>query len=400
MESPRLPAKPLSFGIEEEFFLVDPATRDLPTGPLDDFFRRCRRTLGSRVGVEMLRPQVETSTPVLHHAEAAREHLTRLREGLATIASGCGLAIVAAGTHPFATWQRQSPTDKPRYAKLVEDFQIVGRRNLLCGLHVHVGIPADTDRVQLMNRLMPWVPHLLALSTSSPFWSGRRTGLLSYRQAAYDEWPRSGIPDAFADEAEYDAFVRLLASCGAVADGSHLWWAVRPSARYPTLELRVTDACTDVDDALAIAALFRCLVRLHLRDAARGTRRSAMSRRIIDENRWRAKRYGTEAEFIDEAAATATGFAPALEELLGLVAPDAQALECESDIAHVRTIVRRGTSAHSQLAVYRAERSHCRSRNDALASAVDWLIRTSAGGLRPGAQPMPAPQSVRDIVMA
>ncbi len=368
----------LSFGIEEEFFLVDPATRNLAVDVPAHFMRSCRRELGDRVGEELLRPQIEIATPVLHSAPEARESLQHLRRHLAEIASRFGLALVAAGTHPFGAWEDQKHTDKARYTRLIDDFQIVGRRNLFCGLHVHVGVPEGYDRVVVMNRLMPWVPMLLALSTSSPFWNGRRTGLLSYRQAAYDEWPRSGIPDSFANEGEYDAFVRLLAGCGALGDGSDLWWAVRPSARFPTLELRIADACTRVDDALAIAAAFRCLVRAHLRQPMLGASRSSISRRVIEENRWRAKRYGTGAEFIDEASGTACGFVSALEEMLELVAPDARALDCEADLAHLRTIVRRGTSAHAQLSVYRAERNRCRAREEALSSVVDWLARTTA----------------------
>lgn len=367
----------LTYGIEEEFFLVDPETRDLAPDVPANFMRRCRLELGDRVGEELLRPQIELATPVLHSASEARESLLHLRQRLMDNAARFGLVPVAAGTHPFGAWEDQKHTDKPRYARLIDDFQIVGRRNLFCGLHVHVGVPEGHDRVEVMNRLMPWIPMLLALSTSSPFWNGRRTGLLSYRQAAYDEWPRSGIPDSFANEGEYDAFVRLLASCGAIDDGSYLWWAVRPSARFPTLELRIADACTRVDDSLAIAAAFRCLVRAHLRQPMLGAGRSSISRRVIEENRWRAKRYGTGAEFIDEAAGTACGFVTALEDMLALVAPDALALDCQAELAHLRTIVRRGTSAHAQLALYRAERNRCRTREEALSSVVDWLARTT-----------------------
>lgn len=369
----------LTFGIEEEFFLVDPGTRNLALDVPANFMRSCRIELGAdRVGEELLRPQIEIATPVLHGASEARDSLLQLRRRLSDVASRHDLALVAAGTHPFAAWEDQKATDKARYARLIDEYQIVGRRNLLCGLHVHVGVPPGYDRVELMNRLMPWVPMLLALSTSSPFWNGRRTGLLSYRQAAYDEWPRSGIPDSFANEGEYDAFVRLLAGCGALDDGSYLWWAVRPSARFPTLELRIADACTRVDDSLAIAAAFRCLVRAHLRQPMLGAGRSSISRRVIEENRWRAKRYGTGAEFIDESTGTACGFVAALEEMLALVAPDAHALDCEADLAHLRSIVRRGTSAHAQLAVYRAERNRCRTREEALAAVVDWLVRATA----------------------
>lgn len=375
------PCHELTYGVEEEFFLFDLETRNLASGVPAGFLRRCRAELGERVGEELLQPQIELATEVLRSATQARASLPELRSRLAQIAAHYGLGVFAAGTHPFGDWQEQRATAKPRYARLIDDFQIVGRRNLFCGLHVHVGIPAGHDRVEVMNRLMPWVPMLLALSTSSPFWKGRRTGMLSYRQTAYDEWPRSGIPDAFENEFEYDAFVRLLASCGALDDGSYLWWAVRPSVRYPTLELRIADACTRSDDALAIAAAFRCLVRAHLRQPDLGTDRSTLRRRVIEENRWRAKRYGTDAEFIDASAGTAIGFVSALEELLALVAPDARALGCGMELDHLRTIVRRGTSAHAQLATYRAERHRCRSRAESLVSVVDWLAEATTACL-------------------
>jgi carboxylate-amine ligase len=391
----------LSYGIEEEFFLVDRATRDLAANVPASFLRACRLALGERVGEELLQSQVETATPILHVATQARESLTVLRNEVAQVAGRYDLGLVAAGTHPFGAWQDQRHTDKDRYARLIDDFQIVGRRNLFCGLHVHVGIPEGHDRVVLMNRLMPWVPMFLALSTSSPFWDGKRTGLLSYRQAAYDEWPRSGIPDAFTDEHEYGDFVRLLASCGALRDGSFLWWAVRPSARFPTLELRIADACTRIEDSLAIAAGFRCLVRAHLRQPSLGIETSPISRRVIEENRWRAKRYGTDAEIIDEAAGTARGFLDALDAMLALIAPDAEALGCEREIAHLRAIVRNGTSAHHQLAVYRSERNRCRSREEALGGVVDWLVGTTASSQNDRPAMLPGTdQPVDDAVMA
>jgi carboxylate-amine ligase len=371
----------LSYGIEEEFFLVDPATRDLAER-VQPFLRACRLRLGERVGEELLQPQVEISTPILHSQCEARESLLGLRGELAARGARHEMGLVAAGTHPFASWDAQRPTQKDRYLHLIDDFQIIGRRNLLCGLHVHVQVPEGHDRVALMNRLMPWLPAFLALSTSSPFWNGAATGLLSYRQAAYDEWPRSGIPDAFCDEREYDGFLRLLASCGAAADGSQVWWAIRPSARYPTLELRIADACTDVEDSLALASAFRCLVRAHLRDPALGRTASAISRRLVDENRWRAKRYGTDAEFIDEASGSSSGFLDTLAELRALVAQDARELGCEAEIAHLSTIVHRGTSAHAQLEVYRNARYRCRSRREAMEDVVDWLARGTLGAAR------------------
>jgi carboxylate-amine ligase len=369
---------PYTFGIEEEFFLANPATRNAVTQVPKQFVRACRARLGDRVHHEMLQSQVETSTPILESPEQARDALNALRRGVTDIARSMDLALVAAGTHPLAAWREQVHTNKPRYETLMDDFQIIGRRNLLCALHVHVGVPPGTDRVALMNRLMRWLPVLLALSTSSPFWNRQRTGLLSYRQAAYDEWPRTGIPDFFADEAEYGAFVNLLASCGAVRDGSFLWWAIRPSSRYPTIELRITDSCTRIDDALAIASAFRCLVRAHARRPELGAGRTALTRRVIDENRWRAKRYGIDATLIDEAAAATVDFPTAIARLVEIIGPDAQALACEREIAQLREILVRGSSAHEQLAIYRRHRDAGAARLHAFQPVVDWLIATTA----------------------
>lgn len=367
----------LTYGIEEEFFLIDPASRALIAHPPTKFLRACRLQLPDRVGEELHQAQLELVTPILHSTAQARESLTEMRHELGRLGSAHGIGVLACGTHPLADWEDQRHTDKARYDHLIDDFQIVARRNLVCGLHVHVGVPAGTDRVVLMNRLMPWVPLFLALSTSSPFWNGRRTGLLSYRQAAYDEWPRSGIPDAFDSENHYAEFIALLARCGALSDGSFLWWAVRPSARFPTLELRIADACTRVEDSLAIAAAFRCLVRAHLRLPTLGVARSGFSRRVIDENRWRAKRHGIGSAFIDEAAGTASPLPDVLERMLMLIAPDADAMGCEAEVAHLRTIVHEGTSAHAQLALYQEQRTTCLSRTEALLPVIDWLAATT-----------------------
>ncbi|MFC5578868.1 carboxylate-amine ligase [Lysobacter niabensis] len=384
----------LTYGIEEEFFLIDPASRELVTTPSGKFLRACRLRLPDRVGEELLQAQLEVVTPILHSADHARESLSELRFELGRIGNAHGIGLVASGTHPLANWEDQRHTDKPRYDQLTEDFQIVARRNLLCGLHVHVGVPEGADRVSLMHRLMPWVPVFLALSTSSPFWNGRPTGLFSYRQAAYDEWPRSGIPDDFTCEEDYAGFIDLLARCGALTDGSFLWWAVRPSARFPTLELRIADACTRLEDSLALAAAFRCLVRAHLRQPGLGATRTAFSRRVIDENRWRAKRYGTEASFIDEEAEATLALPDVVERMLRLLAPDADALNCEKELAHLRTIVLHGTSAHAQLALYRDQRTRCLSRNEALLPVIDWLAAETVSATA-GRSPASPPSRLR-----
>lgn len=367
----------LTCGIEEEFFLSDADSRDATTHAPSAFLRECRRRLGDRIAEELLGPQVEAITPVLHGAAQARDTVLESRAVIGAIATGMGLRLVASGTHPLARWRQQAHTPRERYERLIDDYQIVGRRNLLCGLHVHVGVPPEFDRIVLMNRLMAWLPVFLAVSTSSPFWDGRPTGLLSYRQCAYDEWPRSGIPDAFADETEYAAFIDLLARCDALRDGSFLWWAIRPSTRFPTLELRIADACTRAGDALAIAAAFRCLVRAHLRRPELGGVRSAITRRVIDENRWRAKRHGAQAEFIDEMAGDAVAFDEVMQNLLEIIAPDAQALRCEDEIRHFAAIPSNGSSAHAQLAIYRGARERGQSEAQALRRVVDWLAGTT-----------------------
>lgn len=373
----RSSSREFTFGIEEEFFLTNPATRHLVARVPKLFVRSCRRRLGEVISPELLQSQIEISSPVFEDCAQARREMMRLRRGLADVASAMGYGLLAAGTHPLSVWHEQVHTDKPRYAQLRDDFQIVAQRNLLCGLHVHVGIPEGIDRVILMNRLLPWLPAFLALSTSSPFWDRHKTGLLSYRQAAYDEWPRSGVPDFFHDEAEYDAFARLLIKAGAIRDASFLWWSIRPSQRCPTLELRVPDCCTRLDDALAIATLFRCLVRAYVRRPELGHERSSFTRRLIDENCWRAKRAGINADFIDEATGTAVPFATLLAELRELVAEDARELAAEEALDQLDTIMSSGTSAHRQLRIYRERRAAGSGHIDALRSVVDWLLDTT-----------------------
>jgi glutamate---cysteine ligase / carboxylate-amine ligase len=368
---------PPSFGIEEEYFLVHPRSGTLVRRVPARFIRAAKARCGDVVTSELLQSQVEIASPVFHETDEASATLFELRRGLADIALDMGYRLIAAGTHPVARWQRAEPTRKPRYQRLIDDFKIVGRRNLLCGLHLHVAVPPTIDRVALMNRLLPWLPVFLALSTSSPFWHGARTGLLSYRQAAYDEWPRAGVPDFFSGQAEYDAFAALLTRQGAIRDASYLWWAIRPSLRFPTLELRIADCCTRVKDTMALAALFRCLVRAHLRRPELGRGHSAMTRRIVEENRWRAKRYGIEASFIDEHGDEPVPLAHVLDQLRDLLSEDAQALGCEKELARLTRIMALGTSAHQQLAVFDAQRAAGASVPAALRAVVDWLVQAT-----------------------
>ena len=282
-----------TFGVEEEFFLVDLRSGRSPGRVPKTFVKACQRRLGEAVAFELQQAQVELVSPIFDDAAHALDTVTTLRRQIAEIAQAMHLGIIASGSHPIARWQQQAQTDKPRYRRFADEYQIVGLRGFFCGLHVHVGVDDEIDRVQLMNRMLPWLPLFLALSTASPFWSLRRTGMFSYRQSAYTEWPRTGTPDFFADEADYRRFIAILKRAGSIRDGGELWWTIRPSPKHPTLELRIADSCTRAADTIALATLFRCLVSAHLRLPELGAQRSSATRRLIEENRWRAERYGT-----------------------------------------------------------------------------------------------------------
>jgi carboxylate-amine ligase len=366
------------FGIEEEFFLVRPRSSRLASRMPAGLVHEARKALGSAIGPELLQSQIEISSPILSDSAEAKRILSGLRQGLAQVAQHHDLRLLSAGTHPLGAWRSQTETYRRHYRRLVDDFQIVARRNLVCGLHVHVAVPPDVDRVRLMNRAMPWLPLFLALSTSSPFWNGERTGLLSYRQAIYDEWPRTGIPDFFEDQAQYDAFAALLAQNNAIKDAGSLWWAVRPALNYPTLELRIADSCTRLRDSLALAALFRCLVRSLVRRPDHDPGRTPITRRVIDENRWRAKRFGIAAKFIDEHGGPAVPAPLALQRLREDCAEDAEALGCVQELADLETILTEGTSADRQLAIYEQHRVRGDSHAQALRHVVDWLLDTTS----------------------
>jgi glutamate---cysteine ligase / carboxylate-amine ligase len=367
---------PYTFGIEEEYFLIRRNARRLRHMPRA-FFDECVRTLGERFGSEMLQTQVEVQTTVHHSPGEALADLTDMRSRLGGIAGRHGLAIIAAGTHPLGFWRGQRSTDKPHYDQVMDELQMLGQRNLLCGLHVHVQPAQQASRISLLSRLQPFLPLLLALSTSSPFWMGHPTGLMGYRQTAYQEIPRSGLPPLFQSEREYDEYVQRLTQGGAIKNASFLWWALRPSLAFPTLELRVTDCCTDLRDALAIAQLFRCLVRHleHHPDLHRSL--DAGGQAVIDENLWRAQRYGFDAGLIDLSSNRLVSVRETLHSTLDALADDIQALGCAAQIERLWAIMAEGSSAHHQLALYREQRTLGRNRTEALQAVVDWLAEAS-----------------------
>jgi carboxylate-amine ligase len=286
---------------------------------------------------------------------------------------------MASGTHPLALWSRVKVNAQPRYGKVMHDLQMIGARTVVCGMHVHVEVPDPARRIELMNRVMPYLPLLLALSTSSPFWQAQRTGLMGYRLAAYRELPRAGLPDLFDSQEDYDRYIATLVAARAIEDSSYVWWVIRPSRKYPTLELRVADSCTRLDDTLAIAALYRCLVRRLVLDPGLNAGMTGASRAIVAENCWRAQRYGIHGSFVDEASRSAKPVRDVLAEVLGLVREDARALGCEAELDLARWIVARGTSADQQLTCYSDAMGRGLSTQDALRSVVDWLSAETTG---------------------
>jgi glutamate---cysteine ligase / carboxylate-amine ligase len=338
------------FGIEEEYFLSDAETMLVPSETPEALFARAECGTGGRVGREFLQAQIEVATEPHVEAGRAREELARLRQNVAGAAAEHGLSILACGTHPSARWPEAVQSPKDRYNDVMDVLQMIGQRNMLCGMHVHVEFADPTRRVDVMTRMLPYLPLFIALSASSPFWQGRVTGLKGYRLAAYDELPRTGLPELFANNAEYDAYVAALTRSGAIKDASHLWWAIRPSLKYPTLELRAPDCCTRVDDALALAALYRSLVRHLYIDTEHNAGLDVVDRAIAVENKWRAQRYGAQGSFVTRSGALPIG--ELVERVLALISADAAALGCAEELEGCRRIAAEGTSADAQMRIF------------------------------------------------
>jgi glutamate---cysteine ligase / carboxylate-amine ligase len=358
------------FGIEEEFFLVDAGTKSAARAMPAEFLAAARRATGGQVSGELLQSQVEIATLPHTDMATAREELRFLRQAVAKAAAEHGLAILAAGTHPTAAWRDMHRSRSGRYDAIMHDLQMIGERNMLCGMHVHVELPDPDERVDVMTRMLPYLPLFVALATSSPFWDSRPTGLKGYRLAAYDELPRTGVPELFRTKEEFDAYVAALVRAGVIEDASFVWWAIRPSLEHPTLELRAPDCCTLVEDSIAIAALYRVLAFHLTRNPLLNQDIDAVARAIVVENKWRAQRYGVRGTFVGERGAV--GVPEMLDELIEEMAPDATELGCLSELRHCRTIAGAGTSADSQLAVFEAH-DPTTSLAQALRAVTDWI---------------------------
>ena len=370
-----------TLGIEEEYFLVDMATHAPVSSDHGGLMQAFAAELGEQVAREFMNSQVEINTVVCSRIDEARSELTRLRGVLSQLARKRGVALAAAATHPFARWGDQNVAEGHRYRQIAQDLAGVGRRLNTCGMHVHVAIEDDDLRIHLMNEVRDFLPLLLALSTSSPFWQGDDTGLMSYRLAVTDAQPRSGLPESFASWREYEQAIGALARSGAVEDPSKIWWDLRPSTRFPTLELRITDVCTRVEDALTIAAIFVCLCRMLYRLRRDGLTWHAYPLLLLNENRWRAQRYGVGGSLIDYSQARLVPCAELVDRLIELVERDADALECTAEVLRARTIASEGTSADRQLACHFEAVQAGATSQKALHTVVSHLIKETCPGL-------------------
>jgi carboxylate-amine ligase len=382
-----LTAPSLTLGLEEEYLLVDPASRDLVAAPPPEFMQRCQERLGERVTHEFLQAQVEIGTSVCEDVGTVRAQLAHLRATVAATAREFGMATIAASTHPFAIWRAQKKVKKERYMVLARDMQTLASRLVICGMHVHAGIEDEELRIDLMNQATYFLPHLLALSASSPFWQGQPTGLKSYRPTVFGDLPRSGLPEYFASADEWRHMLHLLEQTGLCDDATKIWWDIRPSARFPTLELRICDVCTRLEDAITIAALWQSILATLYRLRANNQTWRRYRRTLVEENKWLAQRHGIAAELADFGVLARKPFGVLVEEIIELVRDEAMRLGCLPEVLRARDILDRGTSADQQLNVYAKACAAGAGEREAGEAVVDWLIEETLLGVSHDAAP-------------
>lgn len=374
-------APSFTIGIEEEYLLIDPETRNLVAEPGVELWEDAKARMGTSVMREMLRAQLEVATRPHETVSGLTTDLKHLRRSVADLTRDHGLSYIAASTHPFALWWEQRHTDQDRYQLLASDLAVVGQRLVICGMHVHVALEDPELRIDLMNQVAYFLPHLLALSTSSPFWGARNTGLKSYRTNVFRTLPRSGLPASFTSWAEYQRHIDVLVQAGLIEDASKIWWDIRPSAKYPTLEMRVTDICTRADDALAVASMYRCLLRMLWRLRSQNQRWRHYADMLISENMWRAQRFGTGGSLMDYGISRLVPFGELISEFVELIRPDAEEFNCVAEVEHARTIVADGTSADRQVSTFEAAVASGATPEEALRAVVDELISDTLAGV-------------------
>ena len=372
----------ITLGVEEEFFLVDPATRGMLADPDPAIFDYCREHAGPHKAVpEMLRSQIETNTRVCESVADLREAMRETRRLAVDAAAQQGAVVIASSTHPFATWKEQLTTPRKRYEDFEMTYQEAVRRFLVGGMHVHAGFGDRDARIRVMTALRRYLPILMALSTSSPFNQGNNTGYKSYRQCMIGVLPRTSLPGPLYSAADYDALLDNYRRMHFISDGSELWWDIRPSQHYPTVELRICDLCTRLEDALCVAALYACLVRMLLRQYHAGTLPDEPLTEIIAENRWLAQRYGVLAFLGNTDDGGRTDIADLVAQLVESLSEDAGALDCEQELQHALHIVAYGSGADRQTDHYRLRLLEGDSNRQALLSVVDRIIGETGEGI-------------------
>ncbi len=369
-----------TMGIEEEYLLVHGDTLDLVEVP-QELMDDCAAELGKQVSPEFKRCQIEVGTGICASVSEAREDLKRLRSTIARIARRYGLAPLAVSCHPTASWKDQQHTEGERYTALQHDLAGVARRLLISGMHVHIGIENDDLRIDLMSQFSYFLPHLLALSASSPYWQGQDTGLASYRLTIFDNLPRTGLPPRIGDHSEFRRSVDTIVATGAIEDATKIWWDLRPSDRFPTLETRICDNSPLLEHALSIAALNQCLLRLLWRLRTMNQRWRHYETFLVGENRWRAQRYGMSEGLIDFGRGEVVPFADLLGEMIHLVAEDADFLGCAAEVEATRDILAKGNSSSRQRAVHAAEMERTGNGDRAMASVIRSLIEEFSADL-------------------
>jgi len=341
-----------TIGVEEEFQIIDPETLELRSHVVQLISSAAARGVGDLVKQEMHQSIVETGTKICENISELRLEMHRTRSELVLAAESTGLRVAAAGTHPFSSWIDQVISPGERYQHIVEEMGQLARSLLIFGMHVHIAMPDKQTTIDMMNMVRYFLPHLLALSTSSPFWMGRNTGLKSFRTTVFRRFPRTGVPEVFESWSEYENFINLLVKLNCIDTGKKIWWDVRPHPAYGTLEFRMFDTATRVEEAVAIAALTQAIVvKLH-RLYTHNQSWRIYRRALIEENKWRAARYGIEGKLIDFGREAEVPMRELMLELLGLIDDVVDDLGSRSAVEYIHTILNEGTSAERQLRVY------------------------------------------------
>lgn len=361
-----------TLGVEEEFQIIDAKTRDL-VSHVSKIIEGGKATLNESLKHEMHESVVEMETGICNNISEVREELTSLRRRLVKVAHEQGLRIAGGGTHPFSDWQKNNITPKERYDKIVSDMGDVARGNLIFGLHVHVGIPDREEGIRIQNVMRYFLPHIYALSTNSPFWIGRNTGFKSFRQEIFAKFPRTGIPSYFGSVAEFDAYVNLLVKTGTIDNAKKIWWDLRVHPFYPTIEFRICDMPMTIDETVCLAAIMQSLVAKIYKMHCQNISFRSYRRLLLTENKWRASKDGVDAMLIDFGKEKEVPFKNLLEELLLFIDDVVDELDCRKEVEYAREIMKNGTGADRQLAVYNKTKS--------LKKVVDYMIFETEKGV-------------------